>query len=105
MSAEEIAELMKHADIDGDGTISYNELMLSSVQKKLSAKEERLWVAFCRVDVDHDGKVTAAEIEKVLGEDYESAKAMIAEVDTNGDGSIDFDEFITLFMRSEHSSK
>lgn len=104
MTQQELEELMRHADIDGDGSISYQELMLASVQKKLSAKEERLWVAFCKVDLDHDGKVTAAEIEKVLGADYDSAKAMIAEVDTNGDGTIDFDEFITLFMRSEHSA-
>jgi Ca2+-binding EF-hand superfamily protein len=39
--AQEVERILKQADIDGDGTLSYNELVLSTVQRKLSAKEER----------------------------------------------------------------
>jgi len=101
VTKDDVLNLLRSADIDGDGTLSYNELVMTSVQRKLSAKEERLWLAFCSVDVNRDGKVTAAEIEKVLGADFNQAKQIIAEVDKNGDGQIDFDEFITMWMTNE----
>lgn len=57
-SADEIERLMKLADIDGDGRLSYEELMLTCVQRKLNAKEERIWEAFCKLDVDGNGRIT-----------------------------------------------
>jgi calcium-dependent protein kinase len=88
---EELLQLLKSADIDGDGSLSYEELLMTSVGRKISAKEERLWNAFSKVDLNHDGKLSASEIQKVLGGDEAEVKAMIAEVDADGDGEIDFD--------------
>lgn len=82
---EEIKKMMAEADLDGDGVLSYKELMLTAVNKKLLNKEERLWEAFSKLDLDGNGKVTAAEISAVLGVDSEAAK-LIAEADTDGDG-------------------
>ena len=42
--------------MDGDGTLSYEELVMTSIGRKISAKEERLWTAFSKVDLNHDGK-------------------------------------------------
>lgn len=94
---DELRELMKAADADGNGTLSYNELVLSCVQRKLSQNEERLWNAFRKLDLNGDGKVSAQEIEKVLGAQREDVKKMIAEIDANGDGEIDFDEFLDMW--------
>lgn len=91
-------------DVDGDGNISYEELVMASVQKKLAAKEERLVNVFTALDMDGDGKVTAEEIEAALGgfmEDSEDIAAMIREIDTDGDGSIDYDEFVQMFIGKE----
>jgi hypothetical protein len=44
---------MSNLDVDGDGTLSYDELVMTCVQRKLSEKEERLWNAFCKVDLNH----------------------------------------------------
>jgi len=33
----------------------YDELVLTSVESKLAAKEERLWAAFRKFDLDGDG--------------------------------------------------
>jgi Ca2+-binding EF-hand superfamily protein len=44
--------------------------------------------AFCRVDINRDGKLTIDEIKQVLGEQHVSALKMISEVDTDGDGQI-----------------
>jgi len=104
MSTEEIEKLLKVADVDGDGKLSYDELVMTSVQRKLNAKEERLWEAFCKLDLNGDGKVTPEEIAAVLG-DQAAAKAMIAEIDIDGDGNIDYDEFITMWAGLSDAKK
>ena len=84
----QLEALLRMADIDGNGTLSYNELVLTSVQRRLSAKEERLWNAFCRIDINRDGKLTVQEIQSILGEEHVNAMKMVQEVDKDGDGQI-----------------
>jgi len=104
---EEILALLSAADIDGDGNLSYDELLMTSVGRKISAKEERLWEAFCRLDLNRDGKLSAAEIEQVLGvADKDEVAQMIKEVDIDGDGEVDFDEFLNLWsLRSSREEE
>jgi Ca2+-binding EF-hand superfamily protein len=45
----------------------------------------RLYEAFCKFDLDGDGRVTLDEIGRALG-DPSRAKELIAEVDVDGDG-------------------
>jgi calcium-dependent protein kinase len=95
-------------DVDGDGAISYDELVMASVQKKLAAKEERLVNVFTALDVNGDGKVTPEEIEQVLSgfmDDTDDIIQMIREVDTDGDGAIDYDEFVTMFMDNQATQR
>lgn len=93
-------------DVDGDGKISYNELVMNTVQKKLSAKEDRLFNVFQALDLNGDGKVTSDEIEQTLTgfiDSDTSIAELIREVDTDGNGSIDYDEFVSMFMSVEAS--
>ena len=69
--------------------------MLARVNRQISAKEERLWNAFRRLDLNGDGKVTTDELQQVLGD--EDAAELIKEVDSNNDGVIDYDEFLSVF--------
>ena len=46
-------------------SLAYDELMLSFVHQKLTAKEERLWDAFCKLDLNGDGRVTVDELAQV----------------------------------------
>ena len=59
--------------------------------------------AFALFDRDGGGSIEAAEIATILGHDVNSDdrvwQEVIAEVDSNGDGMIDFDEFQTMFLR------
>jgi len=97
----QVEEVFRTSDLDGDGTLSYEELVMTAVQRKLHAKEERLWEAFCRFDKDLDGSITATEIAEVLKVNEREAKQLIKEIDKNGDGVVDYDEFRAMMMAKE----
>lgn len=42
----------------------YEEWMMAAAQKRLDAKEERLFQAFRQFDLDGDGHITADEMKK-----------------------------------------
>lgn len=76
-----IDQLLKMADVDGDGELSYEELVMTSVQKKLMAKEERLYASFSAIDVNRDGRLTIPEICNALGIDASTLKSMVNLID------------------------
>ena len=59
--------------------------------------------AFALFDKDGGGTIEAAEIAAILGQDINSDdgiwREVINEVDQNGDGQIDFDEFQIMMTR------
>lgn len=100
----ELESIMKIADLNGDGVLSYDELLVTCVQKKMQAKEERIWEAFCKLDLDGDGKVSVEELTKVLTHNSQDAKALIAEVDVDGDGNVSYEEFIAMWTKREDTA-
>jgi len=97
---EEIENIMKAADIDQDGAISYKELMMTFVQRRLNSKEERLWDSFCRLDLNGDGRITLDELKEVLKSerDEDRLKELISDVDKDKSGTVDYDEFLSLWF-------
>jgi len=98
-----VEDLFKSIDTDGSGVINYTEFLAASIDTNLYLKEERLYEAFRIFDKDGSGKISADEIKKVLQtetkEDLDSIDKMMKQVDINGDGEIDYNEFI-LMMNS-----
>jgi len=100
-SQKAIETLIKMADMDGDGNLSWHELLLAATQRKLRATEERLFKAFQQFDKDGDGTITKTEIAQVLQIDETEAAGLVAEIDKNGDGMIDYQEFYDMMMAKE----
>jgi calcium-dependent protein kinase len=112
-----VDELLRSIDVDGDGSISYDEFITAVVDRQLIHRQNKVWWAFCEFDLDGDGKITVDELRTVLqaqdafvaldaegpaggsaDEREARARAYIAEYDLNGDGSIDYEEFFRMLL-------
>ncbi|PSR91041.1 Calcium-binding protein [Actinidia chinensis var. chinensis] len=81
----------------------------SSLNSRAQIEEEMKQV-FKKFDVNDDGKISAGELGSILGSlgyaaSAEELEAMIREVDSDGDGCIDLDEFIELNTKDIDSSE
>merc|ERR1719420_1479184 len=103
----DLQQIMEEVDSDGSGVIDYTEFLAATLDKKSYMQEDVCWSAFRVFDRNGDGKISKEELEAVLGSgNVEEAmganaiKELMKEVDANGDGEIDFNEFMQM-MRGE----
>eukprot|EP00440_Ansanella_granifera_P051436 gb/GFBE01055759.1/.p1 GENE.gb/GFBE01055759.1/~~gb/GFBE01055759.1/.p1 ORF type:complete len:502 (+),score=158.15 gb/GFBE01055759.1/:1-1506(+) len=102
----DLAQIIKDVDSNGSGTIDYTEFLAAALDRKAYIAEDAVWNAFRVFDRDGDGKISRDELEKVLADGDVAAVAvkdiaeLLKEVDANGDGVIDFNEFMTM-MKGE----
>ena len=99
---KELQQLMSQMDADNSGEIDYHEfknVMAEAFFKRYSRQE--LLEAFNRLDTDGNGYITCKELNDILSGmgrhlSENDIKAMISSVDSDGDGTISFDEFYKL---------
>ncbi|XP_078612782.1 uncharacterized protein LOC144882674 [Branchiostoma floridae x Branchiostoma japonicum] len=123
LTDEEVDEMIREADIDGDGQINYEEFVTMMISKSRCMLGER-WgkmggaekmteeqiaefkEAFSLFDKDGNGSITTGELGTVmrsLGQNPTEAELrdMVNEIDADGNGTIDFPEFLTMMARSK----
>jgi calmodulin len=104
LSESELEEMIKQVDLDGNGTIDFKEFLGLMVRKmKDTDTEEELLEAFKVFDRDSNGFITSHELRHVmtsLGESLtpEEIEEMIKQADVDGDGQINYDEFVKMMM-------
>lgn len=96
-----IETLMREYDRDHDGKITLNEFVDMMIHKSQAANATMQ--AFVAFDKNKDGFITAEELKlgmQQLGTQMsdEQIAAMIAAVDKDKDGKVDFKEFALMFQ-------
>lgn len=95
---------MPQIDADGSGTIDFPEFLTMMARKmKDTDSEEEILEAFKVFDKDGNGFISAAELRHImtnLGEKLtdEEVDEMIREADIDGDGQINYEEFVKMMM-------
>ena len=100
----ELQDMINEVDIGRSGTLDFQEFLTittMAAKMKLSDSEEGIRKAFRVFDKDDNGLISAAELRHIMtnhGEKLtdEEVNEMIAAADLNGDGNVDYEEFVKL---------
>ncbi|KAL2827217.1 hypothetical protein BDW59DRAFT_58662 [Aspergillus cavernicola] len=101
----ELQDIIDELDVDRTGTIDFDEFLIMMSRKvKDSDPDAELREAFAVFDQDNSGTISVDELRRVLqsiGEGATDADVdeMLKMADTNGDGSIDYEEFVKLMSQ------
>merc|ERR1711972_302010 len=108
----ELSDMLKNADLDGNGTICLTEF-LTSMSKALSVYQglydEAVSKSFQAFDKDSNGFISAQEHNKGMRDSGqkltdqevdESFNYLISEADADGDGQINYEEFMKFYDMS-----
>ncbi|VDL59674.1 unnamed protein product [Hymenolepis diminuta] len=107
--AKKLADDQKHTceQVCGDEIIDYKELVSLMAIPYEDLNENRYQTeiyreAFNRFDVNNDGVIDSGDLKALMGDIGNELREseifdMIQEADKNGDGVVDYDEFVELF--------
>ncbi|XP_071102709.1 calmodulin-4-like [Haliotis cracherodii] len=112
LSKERVAEVFCRADIDGNWKITLDEFLARlphlAPQGSPEARAAVIRRRFEESDLNHDGFLTFDELTVLMGgiqDDQEAlkelVKCMLDKWDEDGDGKINFEEFLTLYLEAD----
>ena len=103
LTIEEVDEMFSRVDLDGNGEIDFAEFAIAAIDERHFLDNENIRVAFERFDKDGGGFFEPDDIRHILS--YGSAMTeddinkILAEIDKNGDGEIDYEEFAQMMLK------
>jgi len=96
----DLHEIMEGIDSDGNGVIDYTEFLAATLDQRKYLHEDVCRTAFRLFDRDGDGRISHAELKAFMTQNDDASAECVAdllrEVDRNGDGVIDFEEFMHM---------
>lgn len=107
MTEEDAQRIIAACDFNVDGGLDLDEFLGARICMKIGEKEERLKKLFKCLDLDDSKYLTADEIiaalESIKGSGIPEVEAqeLIKSVDQNGDGKIDYEEFLRMFVDTD----
>lgn len=103
--APQVEKLFQLFDKDRSGQIDVREFMIGLSNFTGAGKEEKLKFAFMVFDEDGNGVITKQELVKILKANHmastdkevmRKADTIMAQADKDGDGVVDYDEFVLI---------
>ncbi|KAL1498073.1 hypothetical protein ABEB36_008930 [Hypothenemus hampei] len=100
-----LAEIIAEVDEDGSGELEFEEFVtLASrfmVEEDAEAMQQELKEAFRLYDKEGNGYITTSTLKEILKElddklTSDELDMIIAEIDTDGSGTVDYDEFMEV---------
>ncbi|TDL20345.1 calmodulin [Rickenella mellea] len=98
----ELKRMVAGVDADSNGKIEFSEfVVLMEGQIRAEDLKEELRDAFRTFDADNDGFISAKEVRVVMGKlgerlSDQQVDEIVREADTNGDGKINYEEFVRM---------
>jgi len=112
--AAEYLELFEALDADGSGAIDYSEFMAAAIDRKIFFREDLCLQVFRALDRDSSGTISIQELfqllkdadpEDLLGNDLrDEVMELLDRYDTDGDGELNFREFMALLTQNREAS-
>lgn len=104
VSEEEVSEMLKTLDSDGNGRLNYSEFLVAALNIKKYIKEKQLKQFFLSVDVSKDGYIDGKKVKAMLNRagrriQTKEIERMMSEVG-DSEKRVQFDEFVNLFNNS-----
>merc|ERR1712039_392917 len=106
-----LKEVMEELDANGSNAIDYTEFLAATLQKRHYTEQNICLMAFRAIDKDGTGKISKKNIKDMLLEQEASEYVgqdhiakVVEECDRDGDGQIDFDDFLALMRRRSEGS-
>lgn len=101
LTEAELLDAMNVIDSNQNGLIDYTEFIAACLQSYNYLQESHLRSAFAYFDQDNSGQISADELRMCLQSDdftlsEEQIQQLLEGVDTDGDGQIDYHEFINM---------
>nr|UKO95428.1 troponin c [Demodex canis] len=101
----DLQQLIIEIDADGSGQLEFDEFLTLTarflVEEDAEAVQEELREAFRLYDKEGNGYIKTSDLREILRALDDKLTAdeldeMIAEIDTDGSGTVDFDEFMEM---------
>lgn len=100
---EWVGSVFDSVDTDGSDSIEYTEWVAAALKEGALRCEEAIVAAFRIFDSDGSGKISQAEFARCLKDGPDELSNIYKEVDSNGDGEIDLDEFRFIILGKDLS--
>ncbi|KAH7529164.1 calcium-dependent protein kinase 10-like [Ziziphus jujuba] len=101
LAEPEMKMLMEVADVDGNGVLDYGEFVAVTIHLQKMENDEHFRRAFMFFDKDGSGYIEASELGEALADesgetDNDVLNDIMREVDTDKDGRISYEEFVSM---------
>ncbi|KAI3985585.1 hypothetical protein MKX01_033868 [Papaver californicum] len=107
-SGDQIQAMLSNIDANGNGSVEFDELVsaiMPDMNEEILINQEQLMEIFRSFDRDGNRYITPAELAGSMAKmgqplSYREITEMMREVDINGDGVVNFNEFATIMAKS-----